>query len=296
MLEFSKLELCNIEKLRPLILQGSSRICNNTVGGVFIWRDFFSLEYALFNDTVIFKASENHPGISTVFSIPLGKDVRGGIEKAADYCRFHKLPVAFYAVTDDDLEPLRSAFGKYELYTNENWSDYIYHADDLVKLEGRKYSGKRNHVNQFKRFYDSYSFEEINNENLPQAQEFYAELSSELTYTTKTAIEDHAKTTEVLENYDTYGLLGGLLRVGDSVVAFSIGETKGDVLFIHIEKADMRYKGVYQVINNEFAKHFVSEEIKFINREEDDGDLGLRNSKQSYHPFKVTPKHIFVVQ
>ena len=295
MLEFSKLELHNIDKLKPLILQSDSEICNNTVGGIFMWRDFFSMEYALYNDTVIFKAKAKYNEIYTVFSLPLGKDLQGGIEKTAEYCHAHGLPVAFYAVTDEDLEPLRSTHKNYELYTNENWSDYIYNASDLVTLEGRKYSGKRNHVNQFKRAYSDHIFEEINEENLSKVRSFYEELCSGLTFTTKTAIEDHDKTIEVLENYDTYSLPGGLLRIGDTVVAFSIGEINGNVLFIHVEKADMRYKGVYQVINNEFARHFVSEGIEFINREEDDGDLGLRTSKQSYHPCRTTPKYIFVV-
>ena len=36
MLEFKKLSLSDISDLRPLIMKGNSRICNNTVGGVFM--------------------------------------------------------------------------------------------------------------------------------------------------------------------------------------------------------------------------------------------------------------------
>jgi hypothetical protein len=295
MLEFSELGLSDIDKLRPLIVQGDSRICNNTVGGVFMWRDYFTMEYSLFDDTVIFKAKAKYNGVDTVFSLPLGKNFREGINKVTEYCRNKNLPVAFYAVTEEDFEPLRSMLGEFKLHTNENWSDYIYEAAALVGLEGRKYSGKRNHINRFKKDYSNYSFEEINEGNLPQVRDFYTELTSESVFSTKTAIEDHNKTMEVLDNYSVYSLLGGLIRVNGSVVAFSIGEVKNDVLYIHTEKADMRYNGVYQVINNDFARHYVSEGILYINREEDDGDLGLRFSKNSYHPCKITSKYILVV-
>jgi hypothetical protein len=64
---------------------------------------------------------------------------------------------------------------------------------------------------------------------------------------------------------------------------------------VHIEKADMQYRGAYQVINNEFAKCFALDGIEYINREEDDGDAGLRISKNSYHPCEVVDKYILVV-
>jgi len=298
MLEFSPLTLSDINKLRPFILRENSNICDYTAGDIFMWRDYFSTEYAIFDDAVIFKLKVTYKDVSTMFSLPIGNNIHCCIEEVVRYCRSHDLPIAFNAVTDEGLEPLRSTFEKHEFYTSENWSDYIYRSVDLVKLEGRKYSNKRNHVNQFRRAYENYAYEEINNENLPQIRNFYDELCSETDFSAKIAMEeeDHNKTVEVLKNFDVYGLSGGLLRVGEAVVAFSIGEVKNDILFVHIEKADMRYKGVYQMINNEFAKHFATEGIEYINREEDVGDMGLRASKQSYHPYKLAKKYVFIVR
>ena len=298
MLEFSQLTLCDIDKLRPYLLQDSSRICDYTVGGLFMWRDYYSTEYAIYDDTVIFMTQDTYNDVNTMFSVPIGKNSCGCMEAVTRYCRSRNLPIVFNAITDETLEPLRSTFGEHELYTNEDWNDYIYRSADLVKLEGRKYSGKRNHINHFKRTYENYTYEEISNENLPQVRTFYEELCAELDFSDKTAMEneDHNKTVEVLENFDVYGLPGGLLRIGDSVVAFSFGEIKGDTLFVHIEKADMHYNGVYQVMNNEFARHFVTEGVEFINREEDAGDMGLRAAKLSYHPYELAKKYIFIVR
>jgi len=299
MLEFLKLNLSDIDALRPLILQGNSRICNDTVGGVFMWRNYFNMEYALFNETVIFKAKAKYDDVDTVFSLPFGRDYHEGIYNVAEYCRSSGLPIAFYDITEEDFEPLQNVFGGastiLKKHTNEDWNDYIYDAQALIKLEGRKYSGKRNHINQFKKEYTNWAFEEITPDNIALVSDFYRAYSENLTFKTKTALEDHIKTIEVLDNYKLYGLLGGLLKVGDSVVAFSLGECKGDVLHVHTEKANTQYKGVYQVINNEFAKYYSGEGISFINREEDDGDPGLRFSKNSYHPCKIVSKYIVIM-
>jgi hypothetical protein len=68
------------------------------------------------------------------------------------------------------------------------------------------------------------------------------------------------------------------------------------VLVIHIEKANMKLRGAYQVVNNEFARYYASKEgVKVINREEDVGDEGLRVSKKSYHPCEILQKYIVVV-
>jgi hypothetical protein len=295
MLEFSKLTLNDINRLRPFFQQGSARICNDTVGSVFMWREYFSMEYAICDDIAVFKAQVKHNNPFTAYSLPLGKNFRAGIDKVIEHCRAFGSPAAFYAVTDYDIETMRGIFDRYELYTEPDWSDYVYRASDLINLEGRKYSSKRNHINHFKKAYPNHSFEVITKSNISHVREFYVQLSSSLELLSDTAVEDCKITLEVLDNFELYDLQGGLLRVDDSVIAFSIGETGGNTLFVHIEKADMQYRGAYQVINNEFAKFFATEGIEYINREEDDGDPGLRFSKNSYHPCEIVDKYILVV-
>lgn len=296
MLEFSKVQLSDFEKLRPVIRNSNTKVCNNTIGNIFMWRDYYSTEFALWGDSAILKVKASHDNIDTMFSLPLGGDYGAGIDMVNKYCAHHNIPVVYYAITENDLEPLRSIYSNYELYSNDNWSDYVYNAADLITLAGRKYGGKRNHLNQFKKDNTDCFFEEITSGNLAEVRDFYDKLSCDLVFTNNIVSEDHEETLDVLSNYELYAPLGGLLRTRGSIVAFSTGEIVGDMLFIHIEKADTRYRGVYQAINNEFAKHFASDNILFINREEDEGDPGLRFSKNSYHPAEIKRKYIFIVK
>jgi len=262
-----------------------------------MWRDYFNAEYSEFKGTLILKVNIKYHGGMTAFTLPLGKDINGSILEIEKYCCEKKIPLVFCTVTKEEIQLIKRMF-RYRnvmLYQETNWSDYLYNANDLVTLAGRKYSGQRNHINRFHKTYNSYSFEVITENNLPEVRDFYTDFCSKKDKNSEVFAEEQAKTFEVLDNYEIYGLFGGFLRVEGKIAAFSIGEICNDVLHIHIEKADINYKGIYQMINNEFAKYYASENINFINREEDVGDEGLRRSKESYHPCEIIDKFIVEV-
>ena len=103
------------------------------------------------------------------------------------------------------------------------------------------------------------------------------------------------KIEELLDNldlYESFGFFGGLLRVNGNVIGFSFAERIGDTMFVHIEKADIRYDGAYQMLVSSFASHFSHPDVLFINREDDTGNEGLRKSKLSYQPIKLLPKYV----
>ena len=55
-------------------------------------------------------------------------------------------------------------------------------------------------------------------------------------------------------------------------------------------------QGCYQMLVAQFAQHFATEGIAFINREDDAGDPGLRTSKLSYHPIALLEKYTVTVE
>jgi hypothetical protein len=87
-------------------------------------------------------------------------------------------------------------------------------------------------------------------------------------------------------------LVGGLLRIEDQVVAFTIGEPLNpDTFVVHIEKAFPDIQGAYPMINQQFVEH-EAQDYKYVNREEDTGSQGLRKAKLSYHPAFLVEKGI----
>ena len=87
-----------------------------------------------------------------------------------------------------------------------------------------------------------------------------------------------------LRLFEELNLRGGLLRANGEVVAFSIGEPLcDDTMVVHIEKAYADVQGAYPMINQQFLIHEAAG-FKYVNREEDMGDEGLRKAKESYRP------------
>jgi hypothetical protein len=96
---------------------------------------------------------------------------------------------------------------------------------------------------------------------------------------------------EALAHLKEIGLRGGVIDIAGRVAAFSIGEKlTGDTAVIHIEIVDPDYEGLSQLMNREFIKNEWSE-YKFINREQDLGNPGLRRAKTSYHPHHLVKKY-----
>lgn len=93
-----------------------------------------------------------------------------------------------------------------------------------------------------------------------------------------------------LRNFDALGLVGGALWVDDEIVGFTYGApVNHDTFAVHIEKADSRIDGSYNILNQEFARH-IPEQYVYLNREEDLGIPGLRKAKLSYRPVILLEK------
>lgn len=180
----------------------------------------------------------------------------------------------------------------FEFLPQRDRFDYVYSTQDLINLPGRKYHGKKNHLNAFQSQYPSAQYvsdfnDEVKNLCVECLKIWYTE--HDLTEYPALPFERGA-IIELLDDFDFFDIKGGAIILGGKVIAFSIGEQLNeDTAVIHIEKADFDIKGAYAAINRQFAA-FEWKDIKYINREEDLGISGIRSAKQSYNPVKMIEK------
>ena len=78
-------------------------------------------------------------------------------------------------------------------------------------------------------------------------------------------------------------LVGGM-ELDGRLLSVAMAERCGDTLQIHIEKALYGYEGVYPATVQAFAQEFAVDGVRWLNREHDAGDKGLRTSKLQYLP------------
>ncbi|MGM9606000.1 MAG: DUF2156 domain-containing protein [Oscillospiraceae bacterium] len=293
-LEFTKLELEHIPLIRPFFLQQNRRICDCTVGSTLMWRNYFDNCFAIVDDTLIFRS--RYLDGQFAFTVPIGKNPQLLLEQTEEYCRDRGIPLEFCTVTPNDLELLRSRWPDLKVEENRDWYDYLYESRDMVEFAGRKYAAQRNHIHRFERDCPDWSFERMTADHVEEVRSFYRGFLQERTKEGETAQAEVGEIFEVLDHFDAYAFLGGILRVDGKIVGISMGEIVRDTLYVHIEKADVQYSGVYQKLVNCFAREYVTDEVRYINREEDVGDPGLRKSKLSYHPIALQEKYTVRVE
>ncbi len=168
----------------------------------------------------------------------------------------------------------------------DNW-DYLYFAEDMISLAGRRYDAKRNHIAKA-RAAAAWEYVKLDGQTALECEEFAEYWCEDRQCETVEGLRrESCAVYQMLSNFESLGIIGGAIRVDGAIVAFTLGEALNpETLVIHVEKADARIEGLYQLINNEFCKAEANG-FRFINREQDLGIPGLRKAKQSYHPVRM---------
>lgn len=293
-LRFSPLTLDDVPRILPCLCCSTSRTCDFTVGGLLMWAGYFNYTYAIHNDTLYIKGVTEDDVTRPAFSLPVGKaPLHESVALLRDYCRDSGcMPLVFSAVPEEYLEPLRM-LGATQVAPLDDWGDYLYDAQALASLSGKKLGKKRNHVNRFFADNPGYSFEPLTSANLDAVTAFYRDTHLPLS---KPALADveREQVMHVLAHLDRYGFEGAVLSTPvDGIVAFTLGEVIGDTLYVHIEKMNHLVNGAGETVNKLFAELMTGHhpEVRYINREEDVGDPGLRHAKESYHPLRILAKY-----
>ena len=291
MLDFQPLALQHIALLRDYFQKQPGRICDSTIGGTFLWRDYFRTAFAEENGSLFLRSHMPETG-EVIYAVPMGGDRRQALLTLREHCAQQGHTLTLSTVPEEDLPLIRELWPDARTETIPEWADYLYLAEDLCNVLGKKYATQRNHISKFNRLYSDWRFEPVTNDNLEQVKAFFdwfAEVNEKESDTYK---EDERKAAEALAHFAEYGFVGGAIIADERIVAMALGEVQGDTLYVHIEKADIGYHGAYQMIVREFARYACTEGVQYVNREDDAGDEGLRKSKLAWRPCGLLDKYL----
>ena len=177
--------------------------------------------------------------------------------------------------------------------------DYVYKVDELAELKGRKYHGKKNHLNRFNREFEGrYEVVPMSGELAKEALELLEYIDSKKQvegFAADMLKMEKAVLNDIMPSFEELGFEGVALRIDGKLQAYAFGGRLGDNIVVeHVEKANIEYPGIYQKINSEFCKTFVGR-CEYVNREEDLGLEGLRKAKTSLKPVKMIEKCIIMM-
>ncbi len=267
----------------------------------YMWRDRYNIYWTL-EDDILFIFSLSDKSIKVWQPVCSSEKRREAVEKVLRHkkdCSKNK-KFMFFSLEKffvDELKKIPDL--KIEIDFNRDTSDYVYLAEDLINLKGRKYHSKKNHLNRFYELYPNAEYLPISADIIEQcriASNHWYEIASDENPHSWLLSHEKQAICEIFDDFDFFKLKGGAYLVDGKVAAFTFGEKlNSDTAVIHVEKADPEIRGAYPAINQGFVANEWSQ-IKFINREEDLGLEGLRKAKESYKPIKMIEKFNAVIK
>ena len=282
------------EWLTQAFWEDQRKACEFSFANNYLWDMVYHVQVAECHGCAILRYVE---GEETVYVFPCGAgDKFAALQEMLAQAEESGGVLKMTGVIKEETEYLQQHFPDvFQIETDRDDYDYIYNTQDLIHLSGKKYHGKRNHIARFKD--TPWAYEEMGEENLEECQQMLAIWKQKRDDKWDDLMEEEYHVVQkALREFGRLDLQGGLIRQKGEVVAFTMGEplTK-DTYVVHFEKAFPEIQGAYPIINQQFVEH-TCQAYAYVNREEDDGEEGLRRAKLSYHPaillekFRVTQK------
>lgn len=293
-MEFSEITLNSKAQFDRYISQHHPLISELTFTNFFAWRYFYKFRYAIIGDLLCVVAV---PCNSEPFAMmPIGNvredNFAAAFTELKRYFEEKGWKLRFKKITKDELGFFKGFITSEDsvVYDRDN-SDYLYNTADLIGLKGKKYDGKRNHINKFKKQH-TYEYIPLECSLLGECSRIMEQWCRDRNCSCQRGDYcERQANLELLSNFKTLGCKGALIRMDGNFEAFTVGEMLNEnTAVIHIEKAKNSVDGLYTFINQQFAEKEWSGST-FINREQDLGVEGMRKAKLSYHPVRLIDKY-----
>ena len=289
-MQFKHINVRNSPRLRRYYKNCAYQLCEYSVGVKLMWRQHFDPQFAEEAGCLIVR-NRSHGRTTFDYPVPLepGASVEGALDAIDSYCLEQGIAPAFVQVPEDALGLLAARYPFLRTSSNRNWSDYLYRAEDLMEFAGRKYSGQRNHINKFRKLYPDAVYRPITREDADKVEAFWEEFHQIFNKENALAKKELCYARKLMRQVGKPWVRAGAIELEGKFIAISLGEICGDTLVCHIEKGLPQYEGVYPAMVQAFAAAN-AQGLRWINREDDAGDKGLRTSKLQYLPAELGAK------
>ena len=299
MLELNDITLDKKELIDSFLKRRKSRNSEFSFSYLYMWRKSYDMKYAITDDMLCILPK--HTGGPRSASFPIGFENPDGTSRSIkkfvgtllEYFKESGEEPLIHLYDESTMELLVKEFpDKFIITEDRNNFDYVYRVDELTKLSGKKFHSKKNHINKFKKMYPDWEYCRLSPENNGECMALFDEWQTDKGWEAESIGEEREALCEFLNNRDTLGYIGGGIRVGGRLVAFSFGEALGaDTAVIHFEHVDPNCEGAFAIINQQLLEH-EWQDYTYVNREEDMGIPGMRKAKESYHPAFMIKKYV----
>lgn len=294
MQDYKKVSADDITVFKKALLPLNPYASEYNAGSLVIWSMEYGLEWRITHDRIIFRMEEEDTGIFDYFIADFGSDPEGLINELLAEGKEAGRKIQLCDFSEDTAMDIMGRMpGLFNMSYNRDQSDYIYNVDAMIRLPGRHYHEKKNHVNKFKRTYSDWEYRSLSAADGEACLRLEQEWIDAQPQVTSDMEYEMRGMKLAFKHWEELELFGGAIYVGGSMAGFTVGEWQTDNMTdTHFEKGALDYEGIYQILNQQFSEHELGPRgVVYVNREEDMGIEGLRKAKESYKPDIIFHKY-----
>lgn len=267
------------------------RLCEYSVGTKLMWREELKPEWAEVSGCLVVR---NEFEGAKVFDYPVvgpGGDEDAALQAVEEDCFERGIPLVFSIIPDSKAHVLLERYPFVHVYNIRTWKDYLYNQSDLAHFSGRRYSGQRNHIHKFRQCCPNAEFRLLGADSQEDIEDFWTRYDAEFGKSDeKKAVNELRYAKRMMRMAGKKWFRCGAFYDGGKIIAVALAEKCGETLIMHIEKALYSYEGIYPAFVQAFAGA-CGADVRYINREDDAADRGLRTSKLQYRPVELASKY-----
>lgn len=277
-----------------------NRTCESGVLDTFIWISYYNTKFCICDGKALLFLMENETETFSALPLCAEEDLPYYFKYLELYFNqiLHK-PLKIYLADEEGVEALGLKDNP-DYYTAEqdDLKDYLYNAEELRTLPGKRFHKKKNLISKFLRDYEGrWTYRTLGGDD----SEIILDFLNRWFASRKEAVDEKGLSAEhegiamILQNYALLSYRVGGIFIDGVLEAFSIGtlNPRENMAVVSIEKANVSFTGLYQLINREFLLHEFPG-ASLVNREDDVGVPGLRQAKMSYNPIGYEKKYMVV--
>lgn len=264
-----------------IFMELQPRVSELTFAGLYLFRSAHDYRVSIVDNSIVLfgKSYDKAP----YFLPPLN----GNVQKALNILFAEEFPL--YGA-DEEFARTYLPAGKMNISEDRDSFDYLYLREELATLPGNRFHKKKNRINYFtsRHSYEVKFYADCYLHGCLELLQIWGEVATK--EANKSLAVEIEATFEALSMATKLDLGGIVVIVDGSVAAFALGEQLNrETAVCHFEKTNPFMEGLPQLVNREFAR-LLFPECRFLNREQDLGETGLRNAKLSYHPVELVKK------
>ena len=241
MIEFKPVRLEDKQIIERHTMPSGILNCDLAFANMYCWQAMYHSAWAVIDGFLVIRFHIGG-GEKIGYMQPVGEgDFAGIIPALRADAHAHGQRLRIIGLTDEGREMIRNMHaGLFAFESDRALEDYVYNAEDLRNLTGRRYQPKRNHINRFTAEYPDYRYEELTPDRFGECMALEREWRKAHEGHTSELCAEQRAMQRAFDHFEELEMLGGCIYVGDKLVATPLGRGAGNITTVTRAQGDVR--------------------------------------------------------